>query len=190
MARCSVEAKPDRQRLAQAIAETSLIRGRFTLRSGRESSYYLDKYRISSRPDLLGPLADVLAEELAAFESDLGLRADRLAGAELGGVPFVTALSLRTGRPCLFVRQGRKEYGTGQQVEGLLEPGMTAILVEDVVTTGATAVLAVDVLHNAGGRVLGVLAVVDRQDGAAETFASAGLPFRAAFTRADLGIDQ
>src|SRR5437870_100384 len=94
----------DKDTLARAIADLALLRGTFTLRSGRTSTYYLDKYLFSTCPDVLDPLADLFAQHLAALAARTGKPITRLAGAELGGVPLVTAASLKTGLPCVFVR--------------------------------------------------------------------------------------
>jgi len=179
-----------RQDLANAIASASLLRGRFTLRSGRTSTYYLDKYLFSTRPEILRELARLFAERIETMQSRAGTRAIRLAGAELGGIPLVAAASLETGLPCLFIRNSKKDYGTAKQLEGRLDRGDTVILLEDVATTAGQALEAVKVLHDLGAIVLGVIATIDRQEGAAENMAAAGVPFEALFTKADLGITE
>src|SRR5204863_6135609 len=102
-----------REELARRIADVALLRGEFTLRSGRKSSFYLDKYLFSTQPDILGELGRMFAERIPAGTT-------RLAGAELGGIPLVTAASLASGLPCLFIRNQKKEYGTAKQLEGVL----------------------------------------------------------------------
>lgn len=180
----------NREDLARLIAEASLLRGTFTLRSGRTSSYYLDKYRFSTRPEVLAPLARLFAERIGQVESELGRRADRLAGAELGGIPLVTATALETGRPCLFVRNAKKDYGTAKQLEGVIERGDAVILLEDVATTGGQALEAVESIRGEGGKVLAIIATIDRQEGARENVEAAGLRFEALFTKRDLGVDE
>jgi len=174
----------DRIALAGAIADLSLLRGEFVLRSGRKSSYYLDKYRFSTRPEVLGAIAGLFGERVR------GLGPDRLAGAELGGIPLVTAAALETGVPCLFVRNAKKGYGTGKQLEGALEAGEKVVFLEDVATTGGQALEAVGVLREAGAEVLAIIAVIDRQEGAREAIEAAGVRFEALFTKRDLGIDE
>ena len=176
-----------RKELASQIADLALIRGEFTLRSGRTSSYYLDKYLFCTRPEVLGPLAGLFAETIARIERDTGTKADRLAGAELGGVPLVSATSLAMNKPCVFIRNQKKEYGTAKQLEGVLEPGDAVVLVEDVATTAGQALEACRVIEAAGATVLAVIVAIDRQEGAAETLA--GYHFESLFTVADLGID-
>jgi orotate phosphoribosyltransferase len=178
---------PDRARLAAAIAEACLLRGAFTLRSGRTSSYYLDKYLFSTRPELLGPVGDLLAERVGALQGELG-RVDRLAGAELGGIPLVTVASLKTGLPAVFVRNAKKDYGTAKIYEGKLERGDRLIFIEDVSTTGGQAVEAVKGLRAAGAEVVAVITAIDREEGARENVEGAGVRFEAVFGKGELGV--
>lgn len=175
----------DRDQLAQAIADTALLRGEFTLRSGRTSNYYLDKYLFTTRPDLLRALAALFAEKVEAMGP-----VDRLAGAELGGVPIVTAAGMETGLPFVLVRNQKKGYGTAKQLEGRLDRGERVILLEDVATSGGQAVEAVGALREAGAEVIGVIAAIDREEGARETVEAAGVQFDAVFTKCDLGVDE
>jgi orotate phosphoribosyltransferase len=183
-------AQPDRAALARSIADASLLRGNFTLRSGRTSKYYLDKYLFSTRPEVLGPLAKLFAERITGLEKCIGAPIQRLAGAELGGIPLVTATSLATGLPCLFIRNKKKDYGTAKQLEGALSPGERVVLLEDVATTGGQALEAVEVLRELGASVECVIATIDRLEGARENVEKAGLRFDALFTKRDLGIDE
>src|SRR3954470_15669123 len=94
-----------RQQLAQRIADLSLLRGEFTLRSGRKSNYYLDKYRFETQPDVLIELGKMFADRVTAH-------LDRIAGAELGAVALAAATSIACGKPFVIVRNQKKEYGT------------------------------------------------------------------------------
>lgn len=182
----------ERESLARAIAEVALLRGTFTLRSGRTSSFYLDKYLFSTRPELLRRLGPMFGERVRAMGERAGVKVARLAGAELGGIPLVTVASLETGLPCVFVRNQKKDYGTSKQLEGVVNAGDVMVLVEDVATTGGQAIEAVGVLREAGARVLGVIATIDRleaQGGARENIEGAGLMFESLFTIRDLGIE-
>src|SRR5881394_2722118 len=107
-----------REQLAARIAQVALLRGEFTLRSGRKSNYYLDKYRFETQPDVLAALGAMLAQHV-------GPHVDRIAGAELGAVPLAAATSVASGKPCVFVRNQKKDYGTSKLVEGVLNPGET-----------------------------------------------------------------
>jgi len=173
-----------RDELAARLRERALLHGDFVLRSGRRSSVYFDKYRFETDPELLEPVAEGLAglidRHAAAF--------DLLAGPELGAVPLVTALGLRLRTPFLLVRSRVKEYGTGLGVEGVFSAGQRALLVEDVVTSGGAALAAVETLRAAGLEVADAVVVLDREEGGAAAFASAGVRLHALFARADLGL--
>ncbi len=178
----------NRQDLAGKIADLALLRGQFTLRSGKTSTYYLDKYLFSTQPEVLRELGRLFAERIREVEKATGRRVDRLAGAELGGIPLVTVASLETGLPCIFVRNAKKEYGTAKQMEGKLERGESVVFVEDVATTGGQALEAVGVLKEAGAQVLAVIATIDRLEGARENIEKSGARFEALFTKRELGV--
>ncbi|MHC4908725.1 MAG: orotate phosphoribosyltransferase [Planctomycetota bacterium] len=168
--------------LATLIADASLLRGEFTLRSGRKSSYYLDKYRFSTKPDILRALGTMFAERIPEG-------VNRLAGAELGGIPLVSAASLASGIPCVFIRNQKKDYGTAKQLEGDLEAGDKVVILEDVATTGGQVLEAAGVITATGAEVVGIIATIDRQEGARENIEGAGFAFDALFTVADLGVE-
>ncbi|MEC8818513.1 MAG: orotate phosphoribosyltransferase [Planctomycetota bacterium] len=168
--------------LAREIAAVSVLRGQFTLRSGRTSSYYLDKYLFSTRPEILRQLGQLFAERIPSGT-------DRLAGAELGGIPLVSAASIESGIPCIFIRNSKKEYGTSKQLEGALERGDRVVLLEDVATTGGQALEAVEIIRSSGAEVVKTIATIDRLEGARENFEAAGVEFESIFTRADLGVE-
>lgn len=175
--------------LAGLIADASLLRGEFTLRSGRTSSYYLDKYKFSTKPEILVKLGSMFAERIAEVESQFG-EVTRLAGAELGGIPLVTVAAIETGKPAIFVRNAKKEYGTAKQVEGEVNEGDVVVFVEDVATTGGQALEAVEILKSLGAKVPAIISVIDRQEGARENIEGAGVVFHSLFTKRDLGVDK
>ncbi|MSR18669.1 MAG: orotate phosphoribosyltransferase [Phycisphaerales bacterium] len=171
----------DRSQLASRIATESLLRGTFTLRSGRVSSYYLDKYLFSTQPEILAELGRLFAQRIPAGT-------DRIAGAELGGIPLVSATSMACGLPCVFVRNQKKDYGTAKQVEGKVSAGDRIVLVEDVATTGGQALEAAASLTALGAVVTTIIATIDRLEGARENVESKGIAFDAIFTVRDLGV--
>lgn len=168
--------------LAGAIRKAALLEGEFTLRSGRKSRYYLDKYLFETQPDLLREVGRRLAEFVTP-------KLDRIAGAELGGIPLATATALETGMPFVIVRNAKKaDYGTGKLIEGRLTPGDRVLLVEDIATSGGQAVEAVKTLRAAGATVDTVVVVIDRLEGGRGAVEAAGCRFESLFTSADLGI--
>ena len=167
----------DRRDLAAALREHAYLEGDFVLRSGRRSSYYLDKYRFETRPELLQPLGEALAE--AVRDAEPG--AVRLAGPELGAVALAAAASLASGLPFVIVRKEPKSYGTGNRLEGAFDEGDLMCLVEDVVTSGGAAVASVEALRDAGLAVRNAVCVVDREEGGGEALAAAGVRLRSLF---------
>ncbi len=172
----------DTQTLADRIAETSILRGNFTLRSGRTSSWYIDKYRFSTQPDILRDLGEMFADRIPDGTT-------LLAGAELGGIPLVTTASMASGLPCLFIRNQKKDYGTAQRFEGEVGPDDRVVIVEDVATTGGQILEAAGEIVAAGASITAIIAVVDRLQGARERIEEAGYAFDSLFSVRDLGID-
>lgn len=171
---------PTRTDLAAAVHEACHLTGEFTLRSGATATEYFDKFRFEARPDLLAAVADALAT-LVPEGTEV------LAGLELGGIPIVTALSLRTGIPAAFVRKQAKPYGTRRLAEGADVNGRRVLVVEDVATTAGQMLLSTKDLREGGADVGHALVVVDRLAGGREALAGIGVELHALFTRDDLG---
>jgi orotate phosphoribosyltransferase len=167
----------DRDELGAALREHAYLEGDFLLRSGRRSRYYLDKYRFETRPELLGPLGDRIADAVREHEPE----AARLAGPELGAVALAAAASLASGLPFLIVRKGAKDYGTANRLEGVFEVGERVCLVEDVVTSAGAAIEAVEALREAGLEVGTAVCVVDREEGGEDALAEKGVRLQALF---------
>ncbi len=169
----------DKAELARRIRAASFLTGQFKLRSGRISSFYWDKYRFETDPELLSAIIDEMKKLLpASFH--------KLAGLELGGIPLATALSLKTGKPCLYVRKVAKKYGTCNLVEGGFEAGETAVVVEDVVTTAGQVCASVEEMRKLGLGVRDVLCVIDRQEGGSENLRGIGCSLSSVFTMGTL----
>lgn len=170
-----------REDLARRIAEVALLRGEFTLRSGRKSNYYLDKYLFETQPDILRELGRLFAEKLPPG-------VDRLAGPELGAVALAAAAAMEAGKPFVIVRNQKKGYGSGKLIEGTLKPGESVVIVEDILTTGGQVVEAAKSLEAAGAKVVKLLGVLDRLEGARENIEAAGYSYESLFTTKDLRI--
>jgi orotate phosphoribosyltransferase len=177
----------EKQELGRLLLTTAYLEGDFVLRSGKRSKYYLDKYLFETEPQVLrgivAELAMMIRNRLAT-----GIRYDRLAAPELGGVVLGAGLSLELGLPLLLVRKAAKEYGTTKRIEGRFFAGERIAVVEDIVTSGGAAIEAVGALREAGLVVEDLYCVVDRNEGGAEAAAAAGLTLRPLFTSAELGI--
>jgi orotate phosphoribosyltransferase len=169
-----------RQQLAARIRQVAYLEGDFTLRSGAKSKYYLDKYLFETQPDILGELGRLLAERRG--------QADLIAGAELGAVSLAAAASLASGLPYVIVRNAKKGYGTGNQIEGRLPAGAAVLLVEDIITSGGQVIEAARAITAAGGKVDKIVGTIDRLQGGRANIEQAGFRFESLFTREDLGI--
>ncbi len=177
--------KAARARLKEIIAARSFGLGDVTLASGRKSHFYFNL-----KPTMLDPEGAALLAQLS-LDKLSGEGLDAIGGLEMGAVPIsgaVAAMSWIAGKPLpnFFVRKKPKEHGAKLLVEGLTKgetlAGKTVAIVEDVTTTGESALKAANAAQESGAKVSLVLTIVDRQEGATETFAKAGLRFRALFT--------
>ena len=90
-------------------------------------------------------------------------------------MPIATAVSLESRKPLLMIRKEKKGYGTSKLIEGDLNEGDNVILVEDVTTTGGSLLKAINAIVDNGGVVKKAFVVVDREEGAMETFANEGI---------------
>jgi orotate phosphoribosyltransferase len=168
--------------LKLGLREAAYLEGDFMLRSGKRSSYYLDKYRFATRPDLLAALGERIAQAVAELEPE----ATRLAAPELGAVALAAAGSLASGLPFLIVRKAAKEYGTTKRLEGVYDEGECVCLVEDVVTSGGALIESVEALREAGLLVRTAVCVVDREEGGVEALAGRSVRLQPIFRASDL----
>jgi orotate phosphoribosyltransferase len=176
-----------RARLIELLRERSFERRRVILASGQESDFFLD-----CKQTILTAEGHALAGELMLGALAQLPTCDAVAGVELGGCPLASAVALvshQQGRdlPALYVRKARKDHGTTKLVEGdkSMFGGIRVALLEDVVTTGGSSLRAVEALRQAGAQVVGVLALVDRNEGGADAIRHAELPFVALSNRID-----
>ncbi len=175
--------------LRRLLLERSVRRGEFTLSSGKRSSYYIDCRLTTMSAEgmlLIGRLA--LAEMARA-----GWRPKAVGGLTMGADPVayaIAAASFGTGAQidAFSVRKEAKLHGTGQRIEGNFRAGDEVVVVEDVITTGGSAEQAIAAVVSAGGIVLGVLAVVDREEGGRGVLERAGRRVVALTTATDLNL--
>jgi orotate phosphoribosyltransferase len=170
------------EELGALIAERALLQGDFVLRSGRHSTWYLDKYRFGTDPELLRAIGARLAEIATACEPE----AQRLACPVLGAVALAASASMASELPFIIVRDETKEYGTANRIEGPFEPGELVCLLEDVVTTGGALTDAVSALRDEGLVVRNAVCVVDREEGGSDALARLGVRLRALFRAPEL----
>ena len=168
--------------LGRLLVERALLEGDFVLRSGRRSTWYLDKYRFETEPELLRALGERIAVAVVAFEPE----AIRLAGPALGAVALAASASMASGLPFIIVRGETKEHGTANRIEGPFEPGELVCLLEDVVTSGGALAEAVSALRDEALVVRTAVCVVDREEGGSDALARLGVRLRPLFRVGDL----
>lgn len=179
----------ERQELLELLRAKSVKRGDFVLASGVRSNFYFDARltTMSGRGQLL-----VGRVGLATLDNT-GWQASLIGGLTLGADPIAyaiayTATLLGRNLDAFTVRKEPKDHGgqKGKLIEGPFVPGVPVVVVEDTVTTGGSALRAIRAVKNAGGVILGVLALVDRMEDGREHLASAGYLLRAIFTAPEL----
>ena len=177
----------DQDRLLRMLADRSARHGNFTLASGKQSSLYIDARLTTMSPDglvLVGALG------LAAIRAS-GWRVDAVGGLTLGADPVSYAIayaSANTSAPlrAFTVRKEAKAHGTGKLIEGPFRAGDHVVVIEDVITSGGSALRAIDAVRSAGGKVAGVLALVDREEGGREAIAESGVSAMALARASDI----
>jgi orotate phosphoribosyltransferase len=178
-----------RSRLIEIVKARSFSTGGETkLVSGRSTNFYFDM-----KPSMLHAESAHLIATLM-LEALQGSHVDYIGGLEMGAVPLATAvcvLSHAQGRPigAFFVRKQAKEHGARKLVEGLAPgealQGKRVVILEDVTTTGGSSMKAIEAVRAEGAIIERAITVVDRLEGAADTFKAAGVPFQALLTTVD-----
>ncbi len=197
-----------RHDLLQLIATLSFRLGDFTLASGQKSDYYID-CRTTTLHAEGGRLAGIVLLDLIRqhFPSAIAV-----GGLTMGADPLVSNIASASAweladhkefkelapeedhgpAPTLIhgflVRKAEKSYGTGRRLEGFLQPGAEVVIVDDVSTTGGSTIQAIEATEKAGMKVIGILCLVDREQGGRANieFAHPDAPFSAVFTASDV----
>lgn len=177
----------DKSALIELVKEYALKTGEFTLASGKKASYYLDcrKLTLSSQGavQIANGILELIGDDLPDAVGGMAIGADPITGA------VITVAGLREiPLKGFIVRKEEKKHGTGQMVEGPVQPGDTAIILEDVVTSGGSSLQAIERVEQFGMKVDRVIAIVDRLEGGAENFRNRGIQFQSLLTVNDLGI--
>lgn len=161
-----------------------ILKGDFTLTSGKKSNLYIDSRLVSTYPRSLEIIAERfatgLSEELAA-NPELNI-----IGPSLSGIPIAAVLSVKLGKPFIIDRGKPKGHGTGKRFEGTFTDNAKCVIIDDLVTRGTTSVELVDELRSMGKEVDRVFAVVDRNEGGSELLAEKGVELNALLAKQEL----
>ena len=177
-----------KEKLFNLLDQQALKRGKFLLSSGKESNYYLDGRVITLNPQGAYLVASIILEMLK------GETLDAIGGPTWGADPIVGALAVLSyinAQPIktFIVRKQAKEHGTLQQVEGpALKNGDRVILIDDVATSGKSILEAKQALDKIGVIADKAIVIVDRNQGAADNLAKAGIKLESIFKIADFGL--
>ncbi|MCX6451504.1 MAG: orotate phosphoribosyltransferase [Actinomycetes bacterium] len=172
--------------LLAEIKSKAIVHGKVILSSGKEANYYVDLRRVT----LDAVAAPLVGEVMLALTSEL--QYDAVGGLTLGADPVATAMmhaAAAKGKhiDSFVVRKSEKQHGLQRRIEGPDVAGRRVLAVEDTSTTGGSVLTAVEALREAGAEVVGVAVIVER--GAAPAIKEAGLPYFAAYSLSDLGLD-
>jgi orotate phosphoribosyltransferase len=177
----------ERDELRALLLDRSVRLGDFTLASGKKSSYYID-----ARLTTMSGRGQVLLGRVGlATLVDRGWNPDVIGGLTMGADPIAYAIAhaaTLAGQKldAFAVRKEAKTHGTGKLIEGNFAKGLRVVVVEDVITTGESALRALRAVRDAGGQVLGVLAVVDREEGGREWIEREKIKVAALFSASEL----
>lgn len=176
-------------RLRALLLDRSVARGDFVLASGRRSSYYIDARRTTMAGAGLAVIGALGLECLR----HRGWTPAAVGGLTLGADPVAYAIAAAAHQrnvplDAFTVRKAAKAHGTARRIEGCFAPGAAVVVVEDVITTGGSALEAIAAVQAEGGVVLGVLAVVDREEGGRAAIEAAGYAVEAMIGATALGV--
>ena len=150
--------------------------GRFTLKSGIESPFYVDLRPLASDPKILKNLANYLLDMLPLDNFDL------ICGVPYAALPMATAMSLESYIPLIMKRKEAKQHGTKKLIEGIYTKGQNCLLVEDVITSGKSLLETIPEIESEGITVSDIVVVLDRQQGGKELLESKGYHVHTLFT--------
>ena len=177
----------EKERLLAIIKERSFLTkgGPFRLASGAMSDFYLDMKPTMFSPEGLSLIADLVFDLLRDEPS-----VDAVGGLELGAVPMISAVCMRSHRERpvdgFVVRKEKKGHGTDRKIDGNFRPNSNVVLIEDVTTRGGSVMQAVQAVRAQGATVKKVITIVDRLEGATENLAKEGIALVSVFTTDDL----
>ncbi|SFJ94036.1 orotate phosphoribosyltransferase [Halobacillus dabanensis] len=149
----------DNKRLIRDLLEIGAVKVQtedfFTWTSGIKSPIYCDNRLTMSYPEIRSTIAGAFVEKIESLNKEV----DVIAGCATAGIPHAAWIAERMNLPMVYVRSSAKKHGKGNQIEGQLQKGQRAVVIEDLISTGKSSVETADALHNAGVEVLDVFSI-------------------------------
>lgn len=175
-----------RQKLLDAFKSRAFQTGNFVLASGKTSNYYIDSKKALFNSVVIDLLGEIFWEIIAP------LKPDAIGGLEVGAIPLTAATLVKSEQNGVslegfFVRKKPKDHGSKQRIEGVLASNSKVVILDDVLTTGGSAMEAVEEVEKIGCKVIAVVCIVDRLQGARQ-LVEPKCPFMPVFTIRDFGV--
>jgi orotate phosphoribosyltransferase len=178
------------QRLKQLIRERGGFKTvgpgepKFKLASGKESDVYFNGKTVTLHPEGISLISEII------FDKIRDLKVDSIGGLAQGSIPIATAVSLlsfKNGRPipAFWIRETQKDHGDRTEVEGILNERSQVVVVDDVATTGSSLGKVLDVLHFRHCKVVKIITLLDREEGAEQKFKAMGYDYTYILKKSD-----
>ena len=127
----------------------------FTWGSGIKSPIYCD-----NRLTLTAPrVRDHIEAGLARVVKELYPECEVLMGTSTAGIAHAAITATLLDLPMGYVRSSAKDHGRTNRIEGRLERGQKAVVIEDLISTGDSCIEVVKALREAGAEVLGIASI-------------------------------
>ena len=127
----------------------------FTWASGIKSPIYCDNRVTLSFP----AIRTFIKENFVNAITEKFEKPDLIAGVATGGIPQGALVAEELSLPFVYVRTSKKDHGLTNLIEGRVESGQRVVVVEDLISTGSSSLETVRALHEAGCKVIGMVAI-------------------------------
>ncbi len=168
-----------KKELIDLLKKNDVIKvGNFTLKSGKQSSYYVDFRPLISVPDIFYILCKYLSDLLPNSEKNY-----YICGLPYAGIPYCSVISTMKMIPMIMLRKEQKKYGTKKMIEGNINPSNEIVLIDDILTTGSSIVESLEYFKEY--KIKKIVVLLDRKEGGRERIEKMGYQVESLFTISD-----